>query len=227
MPQSAPLDHVFPDRVFAFKEQENLNAAWRDVLSLGTRSLLAKGTSLPLGTSLYFLEQGKVRLSFISKNGLEKVVMFIASGSIFGEAPFFSGLPVVNSFFECRQKCLVYSFARPVVERICSERPDLAMNLMQAMGRKLRLLFEQASSLYLHSLRRRTFRFLQQRIVPGTTPPTAKLGISKQEMASLLGVHRISLYKLLRECEDEGILAQVRGDRFAILNMEAFLAELD
>lgn len=226
MSHASSARHALPDHVFAFREQEGLNAAWRDVLPLGTRSQLARGTSLPLGTSLYFLDQGKVRLSFISKDGLEKVVMYIASGSIFGEAPFFSGLPVVNSFFACRQKSLVYSFTRPVVERICAERPDLAMNLMQAMGRKLRLLFEQASSISLHSLRRRTFRFFQQRIEPGSMPPTARIGISKQEMASLLGVHRISLYKLLRECEEEGILAPLKGDRFAILDMQAFLAEL-
>ena len=68
----------------------------------------------------------------------------------------------------------------------------------------------------------RTYKFLAQHIIPGSDPLTANMGVSKQEMASLLGVHRISLYKILRQQEESGLFGPFSGKTVTILRPEEF-----
>ena len=48
------------------------------------------------------------------------------------------------------------------------------------------------------------------------------MGVSKQEMASLLGVHRISLYKILRQQEESGLFGPFSGKTVTILRPDEF-----
>ena len=61
-----------------------------------------------------------------------------------------------------------------------------------------------------------------QRLQPGSDPLKAELGMSRQEMASLLGVHRISLYKVLRQQEENGMFGPFTRDNITILQPEVF-----
>lgn len=185
------------ERHFAFKELANLNTPWRDVLSLGRKQTYKKGQQIGMGEYLYFLDSGKIRLSHISLQGLEKILWYMHSGSIFGETPLFDQMPS-NGYFYCTTDCVVYIFTHKTVEQLSKSRPDLIMNLCHSMARKLRMLSNQAASLFLDNLKVRSMRFLAQHIVKGTDPMLVDIRITKQELAALLGVHRISLYKLIQ-----------------------------
>ena len=107
-------------------------------------------------------------------------------------------------------------------ETISRERPDLISNLLLSMSRKLRILSNQASSLYVDNLLVRVCKFMAQHLEPDSRPLTANLGISRQEMASLLGVHRVSLYKVLKQQEEEGLFGPFEGNAVVILQPEEF-----
>ena len=208
-------------RSLAFKEMRDMNSAWRSVLHLGKKIIWPKGHRVPFGQALFFLEHGKVRLTHQSLEGLEKILWYIHEGCVFGETPFFDPIPA-ESFFSCVVDCVIYAFSQEDLNNICKERPDLLVNLLCSMSRKLRVLSNQASSLYLDSVLVRTCKFMAQRIIPGSDPLTVDLGISKQEMASLLGVHRISLYKVIREQERNGLFGPFCGTTVTILRPDEF-----
>ncbi|MDO5536932.1 MAG: Crp/Fnr family transcriptional regulator [Desulfovibrionaceae bacterium] len=209
------------ERCFAFQDLSNLNPGWRDILHLGRRLTYMKGKTVAMGESLYFLDKGKIRLSHMSLQGVEKILWYLHEGCVFGETPIFDHVPPAGSFY-ASSDCVVYSFSNDVVERIAKMRPDLMLELFHSMARKMRCLSEQASSLFIDSLKVRTIRFLAQHIVPGTRPIKVDLGITKQEMATFLGVHRISLYKILKDYEERGVLSAFSGNQVTILDEEAF-----
>jgi CRP-like cAMP-binding protein len=200
-----------------------MNSPWRSVLPLAAQTRCAKGEYVQMGKDLLFLERGSVRIAHQSIEGTEKVLWYIREGCIFGEALFFDPTPDEH-YCICTTACSIYSFAQASVKRISAERPDLLLNLFQSMGRKLKIMSCQASSLYLDSVLVRVCKFLSLRIVSGSSPLSANIGMPQQEMASLLGVHRISLYRVLRQQEERGLFGSVRGNAVTILRPHEFFA---
>jgi CRP-like cAMP-binding protein len=210
-------------RTLAFRDIKDMNSSWRSVLSLAKHHKWVKGEFAQLGRDLLFLERGSVRLAHQSLEGTEKVLWYIREGCIFGEAAFFDPAPDEN-YCICMSACSVYAFSPASVKQISLERPELLLNLFQSMGRKLKILSCQASSLCLDSVLVRICKFLSQRIAQDSNPLIASIGMSQQEMASLLGVHRISLYRVLRQQEELGLFGPVRGDTITILQPDEFYA---
>ena len=209
------------ERIFAFQKLTDLNTPWRDVLSLASRQSFNKGQHVSMGAYLYFLDKGRIRLSHLSLQGIEKILWYLYPGCLFGETPFFDKMPSAGSFY-CSTNCIVYSFSHQTIEQLAKSRPDLMANLCRSMSRKMRVLSDQAASLFLDSLKVRTLRFLSQHIVVGSDPVLVDVGITKQELAALLGVHRISLYKILKDYEEAGILSAFHGSKVTILKPDAF-----
>jgi CRP-like cAMP-binding protein len=98
----------------------------------------------------------------------------------------------------------------------------LLLNLLTSMSRTLRILAYHASSLYLDDGLVRICRFLSQRLVPDSNPLTAKFGISRQEMANLLGMHRVSLHRVLREQKERGLFGSISEKSITILRPHEF-----
>ena len=208
-------------RSLAFEEMRELNEPWRRVLHVGMRQQIPKGQQVPLGSYLYFLEQGGVRLTMQSLDGVEKILWYVREGCIFGETPYFEQ-QTSEGYFVCTEDSVIYAFSEGHLKVVRSEYPDLLLNLIRSMAYKMRVFSHQAASMYLDSVLVRTCKFLAQRIVPGSNPLTAEVGISRQDMASLLGVHRISLYKILRQQEEAGLLGPFENRRVTILRPDDF-----
>lgn len=214
------------NRCIGFIEIRDLNTPWRDVLHMGTKLLLKKGEQVPQGEYLAFLNKGLVRLTHCSRDGKQKILWYIGVGCVFGETPFFDPqISLGGGVHVCATPCEIYAFSRDCVfKKIFVQRPELMLNLLPSMARKVRMLSNQASSLYLDDVTVRVCKFLGQRIIPDSKPLQAKPGISRQELASLLGVHRITLFKSLKHLEEFGICGPYEHDTCVILQPESFFA---
>ena len=72
----------------------------------------------------------------------------------------------------------------------------------------------------------RICKFLASRIVPGSEPLRAKRDISYRDMADLLGMHRITLYKVMRQAQERGLFSfDKNSDEIFILKPEEFYKE--
>lgn len=216
-------------RSIGYTEICDLNTAWREVLHLAVRRKYCKGAQIVHEEkALFFLDKGRVRLTHHTHDGQEKILWYIGAGCMFGETPFFDPLPASGeSVHECTISSDIYVFSRDCVyEEIVKTRPDLMLNLFPSFARKVRLLSNQASSLSVDDVLIRLCKFLGQRIVPGSNPLRVRPGISRQEMASLLGVHRITLYKVLKQQEESGLFGPGLHDQqsFTVLQPERFFA---
>ena len=209
------------ERTLAFRDIKDINAAWRSVLSLARPHKVAKGERVQHGKNLFFLERGKVCLTFQNQEGIEKIIWYIHDGSVFGTTTFFDPMPN-DGVFICVTNCVIYAFSPHAVDRISTERPDLLLDLIRSMARKLRIMSYHASSLQLDDNLIRICKFLSQRLIPNSNPLTAMIDISRQEMANLLGMHRISLYRTLRQQEKSGMFGRITDSTITILQPHEF-----
>ena len=179
---------------------------------------MEQGSHRQLRPYAFFLDKGRVRLTHTSLEGTEKILWYLNDGCVFGETPLFD--PPSNeltSVHVCVTDCRVYSFSAECVERLFVSHPQLMHSLLQSMARKLRMVTQQASSLHVDDVLARVCKFLTQRLVPGSDPLTAVPNMSRQEMANFLGVHRITLYKVLKHQEKLGVWSSFSNESVQIL----------
>ena len=208
-------------RDLAFGVIKDTNACWRSVLHLSRQFKLAKGAEVQQGKDLLFLESGRVYLKFQNLEGVEKILWYVQDGCIFAETPFFDRI-ANEGVLICATDCVIYAFSTRAIDQISKERPDLLLDLLKSLSRTIRILSYHASSMCLDDTLVRICRCLSQRLVPDSSPLTAKIGVSRQEMANLLGIHRISLYRVLREQQERGLFGSIRGKCITILRPHEF-----
>lgn len=202
---------------------------WRKVLGHGKRLLFPKGAQIypqiAGSSALFFLDEGEVWMTRSSLDGREKIIWAMGPDSIFGETPFFDELPS-RSIITAATKCTVYSFSRQYVfTEVLPCHPDLTLALFKSLALKVRVLSNQTVSLCLDGLPSRICKYLhlsQQELVYEEGPLVVYPSLNQQELANLLGVHRVTLNKALRELEKAGILGPYCRDEVYVLDLARF-----
>lgn len=206
-----------------FLELKDTSPSWRLVRQLGTRILYCKGTRIQHNQELLFLEKGQVRLTHYTIDGMEKTLWYINEGCIFGETPLFDPMPPGRGVHICTKDCIVYVFTKEVVEHeMLTSHPELLHDLLRSLARKVRILSNHASSLYVDDVLIRACKFLGERVLAGSPRLTVRPGLSLQELANLLGVHRVTLYKVFRQQEEDGLWGHYNRKAIQILNPDRF-----
>jgi len=202
---------------------------WRKVLSQGRRMKFLKGAHISPkmtdGVFLFFLDSGEVWLTRSTLEGREKIIWRIGPDSLFGETPFFDDLPA-RSAIVAAMDCTVYAFSRKcVLNEILPQNPELTSALFRTLAIKVRVLINQAVCLSLDDLPSRICKYLNLRReaqILKDGPLVVCPVLNQQELANLLGVHRVTLNKSLRELEKAGILGPYSRDEVYILDRDRF-----
>ena len=216
----------------SFAELVAQNHCWKNISSEKPR-LYTKNSTFEDGY-MYFLVSGKLRLTALSANGGEKIIWYLGEGCCFNEIILFletsNTAPLAsdtaNFRYECVDNCYVQRFTPEQVRRLGKSHPELLLNLCQSYSVKVALLAQQVVSLSVESHLTRVCKFLAARIIPGSNPMRARRDLPLFEMADLLGMHRITLYKALRSAQSRGLLTfDKHSDEVVILQPEVFFHE--
>lgn len=218
----------------SFTELVGQNICWRAVAPSRPR-LWKKGQKFADDQPhMFFVVSGRVRLMALAAEGSEKTLWYLREGCCFNETPSFILLghenPLVMGdaryYHECVEDSYICSFTGEEVRKIGLQKPELLLNLCHSFSFKVTLLSQQVISLSLESQTTRVCKFLASRIVPGAQPLRARRDISYREMADLLGMHCISLYKVLRQAQSRGLLRFDKScEDIFILRPEEFFKE--
>lgn len=211
-------------------------AVWRQAYPLGERLKVPKGAIVVAGGSvsdaLYIVEQGELWLCRTMFSGREKRLMRIGPGAVIAEVSLFDGVPNLSNIVAGKASVL-YRFSRDCVYNILVPRyPDIVLCLLRILARKTRLFANQSVTLSVRELPIRICRFLrlQAAMLPdGSMERRIVPDLNQQELASLLGVHRVTLNKALRELEREGVIGPYSKHEVYVLDMAHFieLAEME
>lgn len=201
------------------------NSVWEEVLHLGQRQRYSKNAIIGGNDehvdSLQYLYKGRIKMSRFNVEGNEKILFYIEKGNLFGEVPFWSGEPMISTFI-ATEPCEVYSFSRQCIkDQIMSNYPHLVVNLLEGMANKTYIISGHAGGL--ESLVSRASKVLiyvaerEHGVITDAKVICAK-GISQQELANILGVHRVTLNHAIGQLKKQGIIGEMTKSTLVILD---------
>lgn len=163
-------------------------------------------------SSLFYIEEGLIKISMISDEGKEKTLFLLNDGQVFGEVSLIDGLEHdVNA--ETLKNTAIYTLKEKDIKQIVMERPEISLNLLRVMADKIRLMTQQVRDMVFSDIAGRlASQLLQFDAQFGRTTEGGQLiqlSLTHQELANLLGASRVTITKTLNQFVDEGILQVV------------------
>jgi CRP/FNR family transcriptional regulator len=172
---------------------------------------------------LYFLINGKVKLSMLSAEGKEKVLTILQEGDIFGELSLFDEDPhplTAEVMDDARLLIIPWN----EMEKMIIKRPSLAIKIIEALSKKTRLLTSQVRELVFQDAAGRLASLLSRlaedfgREIEGGT--VIDLVLTHQEIANLIGSSRVTVTKLINKFIDEGMIT-IKKRKIIIIDFES------
>ena len=148
----------------------------------------------------YYIVSGQVRTYICDENGAEKQLTDYYSGNLFGEAAFFDQRPRVSNAIALTE-CQLVNVDRNQITDIIRENPDVAMALLKYLARTVRMLSDQLDGATFLKADQRLAQYLLDAFSEQDT-----LKISQEELASAIGVTRVTVSRILNRFSHQGIL---------------------
>lgn len=182
-----------------------------------------KGTLLfhkgDVGTNLYAVCAGAVRVSAPSDRGKDAVFNLIVPGEIFGEIAFLDGGP------RSADAVMIEPGELMVIERrdflpLLQDYPKLAIRLLEILCGRLRRTSEQVEDIVFLGLKGRLAKTLLYLHEHSPSGHAQQLRVTQHEISQLVGVSRESANKQLRNWQRKKWVRLERGG-LSILSIEA------
>ncbi|MEM7751019.1 MAG: Crp/Fnr family transcriptional regulator [Pseudomonadota bacterium] len=182
----------------------------RPVTFTNGQSIFSRGDP---GRELYYIVEGRVRLSILSVEGRELAFAHASEGTVFGEIAMLDGKArTADATAVAKTKAM--SLGQAAMDRLLESNPEFAKTLLRFLCARLREADLQLEGVALHRIEVRLARFLlgisQQRSddvdADGLVP--VSLGISQGEVALLLGASRPKVNAALTLLEDQGAIVR-------------------
>lgn len=207
----------------------DLNTPWERVLDLGKMLTYAPKSIIPsyhidnFFSGIYYIKKGHVRLSHIAANGQEKVMFYMGHGTLFNEISMLQERTI--SLLTCIEPTEIIFFPKNRLnEDFIRCHPDLILNLLDSMSFKTITFYTQLGGLQAYDTFTNVCRTLYSmhlfnRVGDKIMPP-----LTKQELATYLGVHRSSLHRSLFRLQNERIMGTYSRKELEIYDLERLLA---
>lgn len=183
--------------------QQQLLALGRERTLLVGEVLFHRGDSFD---GIYLLQQGLLLISGVNRHGDEALLTVIEPDMVFGEIALFDGEPRTHDAIAA-QPCRLLHFPALALQQLLKQHPQWWQHLGQLLTAKMRQAFLALEQQTLLSARARLCWRLWQ-LCPENG---ARLPLSQQQLAQLLGLSRQSTNQLLRALEREGVIALSYG----------------
>ncbi len=153
----------------------------------------------------YYLVSGTARSFLTSPEGEERVLALHRGGSLMGEASFFDGCPRVTSaaaVSECRAVAVNWRD----LERVLSQRPDLALPMLRHLAATVGQLSRQVNDLSFQGGEARlAAQLLREMDAQGN------VGVTQEELGFRVGVTRVTVARILRRWSGRGWVKTAYG----------------
>jgi CRP-like cAMP-binding protein len=151
---------------------------------------------------LFLLKTGLVHIYRLSSEGRKFIVETVKPMTFFGEMAV-AGQNMQGLFAEAAEECLVCVMGRADVERLILSKPQVALRMIEEIGRRLHGSQERLGDSAFKGIPARVATLLLNLSVQGKQPIT---GIGHQDLADMIGVYRETVTNALGEFKEAGLL---------------------
>lgn len=181
-----------------------------------------------LSQGIFYLDQGKIKLSRIGQDGKESILLIAAPGDILGHRNLISDDNYGATAVALEESKLRFLSKQQVREAIQQE-PEIAFSIIRKLTQEVYAAETRNSSLYQKSVRQRLAELLIQLKTSFGVEEQGKLKLdirlTREEMACLIGTTNETVIRTISDFKEEGIIRQI-GKTIYLENEEKLLAAL-
>lgn len=175
-------------------------------------------------TALYYIDQGRVRISVVDEEGEESTINVLGDGEFFPHTGLLLGGAYPATATTLVETDLAYILRDDLVALVRRD-PDLAFHLLLEMGKRVQILQARVRELLRRDLRARVLCVLlrlatmRRGSAPQAAPDTdAELDVplTHEELAHLAGGARESVSRILADLRREGIVLRAGYRRVVV-----------
>jgi len=164
--------------------------------------------------SVYFLRQGRVKLSVLSETGKEIAIDIIQPGEIFGEFALVDEAPRSN-MTQALDDMLIWAFSKRDFTQLLASLPKLALSYIRLVGDRRRRMEKKLSDITSKAVSGRVCELLHELSTNSaeveTTATDFLIPLTHHDVASLIGAARQTTTTVLNDLERCGIIELGRG----------------
>jgi CRP/FNR family transcriptional regulator len=177
---------------------------------LGPGEVLALEGDPCLG--LFVVSTGLIKVSKVSPEGREQVLLLVRPGETFADAPAFTGQPMPACVVAV-EKSSVLVVSAATLNRLIDEDRRFARAVIQHLCRKLQHVVHVVEDLSFLHVRARVAKILLQQLQPreGVGAGVGGHALTQQEIAELAGTAREVVSRALAALEEAGFVRTERG----------------
>lgn len=172
-----------------------------------------------VGSMLYIIIQGAVKIFIPSSDGREVVLAILRPGEVFGEMSLLDDEHRSASATTLEDTEMV-SLSRQDLQEVLTRHPDAARAILRVLARRLRQTNLSIQDAYMLAvpgrLARRLLMLADEHGIPTAEGTEIGLRVSQQDLASMIGASRVAVNKQLQAWRGQGIV-DVRRQRVTIL----------
>lgn len=168
-------------------------------------------------TGFYLICTGSVKVYRIGSDGREQVIHQFGSGEIVGEVPVFQGTAYPACATAVKKSRLIY-FARSRFVELGRRQPEIFLNMLAILSRRLRQFVELIDDLSLKDVTARLAKYLIRSCDSGSNC-VVELELSKSALASRIGTIPATLSRTFKKLQDSGAI-KVSASKIHILDCE-------
>ena len=181
------------------------------------------------GEQCFFVLEGSVKVTRLSKDGREVILAMLNEGDFFGEMSLLDGESRSANVIAL-EKTKVLTLDRNDFIAVVNDYPQIAVQLLKELARRLRKSDRQIASLSLSDAEKRIalciIRFAdEQGVIQNGKVSIPKTPI-QQDIANMAGTSRETVSRALGLLEKEDLIER-NGRELIILNYKKFIKEFD
>ena len=167
------------------------------------------------GEQCFFVVQGSVKVTRLSKDGREVILSMLGKGNFFGEMSLLDGHPR-SANVTTMQETELLMLRRADFLRLIQNKPQIAVKLLAVLASRLRKTDRKIKGLALSDVTGRiTQTLLQLAEEQGSTTPEGVLIHNRpthQDMANMSGTTRETVSRVLKRLESQGYIVHKGKD---------------
>jgi CRP/FNR family transcriptional regulator len=177
------------------------------------------------GRGFYVVISGRIKIFKLSFEGKEQILHILGPGEPFGEVPVFAGQKF-PAHSQTLDKSRVFYFSREELLNLIKGHPDIALNMLSVLSKRLRQFTNMIDDLSLKEVPGRLASHLLYLSDLQKDSSNVALTITKSQLASLLGTIPETLSRILGKMTGQGII-ESRGNKIKIIDKEALISLAD
>ncbi len=216
---------------FHFPYIENTCPSWKDILHLGSPSLLKKNNNLinvqDNKLNFYFIEQGIFQLKYYSAEGKSRGTICFGKNSLLCLASSYLQLDNTSSDIYCIRNGKIWQFNGKLLSdmNFTKTYPELINEAIQQLSTNLLIHITYATNMLLEPPLKRTVLYLlaynRERKKNSHLPK-----FTQQEIAEMLNMHRVTLVNILQKFKKEGLIEFYQQQEIKILDTERLMEKI-